>query len=739
MQKNKPILLIHDDANVATIAYMQTLLQHMVERYSLPAHSSVHQAISLAQLTGSDKATPTGQSCLQQGLQMAAILMEIQADPETLSAGIVYHCVQDAALSLDDVEEQLGGVTSKLIRGVIKMATIQGLHEQIKRAPAKNAIDNLRKMLLAMVDDVRIVLIKLAERLAMLRFMRLLPESEQRYEAKMTLDIYAPLANRLGIGHLKWELEDLSFRYLQPALYKEISQGLKATRQEREAYVKKVIILLQQITQHLGISNAEVSGRAKHIYSIYRKMIRKNASMEEIYDVTAFRVLVPTIENCYGLLGHCHGLWKPIPKEFDDYITKPKSNGYRSIHTAVFGPDNKIIEIQIRTFTMNEEAELGVAAHWIYKEGQPVQTGYEAKIAWLRQLMDWQKELIQEGGEPAEKLYSQVFDDCIYVFTPQGDVLEMVKDATPLDFAYHIHTNLGHRCRGCKVNGQIVPLTYHLKTGEIVEVLTAKEPHPSRDWLNPNLGYLKTSRAKAKVLHWFRQQNLEKNLADGEALVEKELRRLGIKGYDLHRLAERMKCQSPSDLYIALGRGDLTLSTFLHHLQEILTPSSTEDVPITRPATVQKSTVMTEVEVEGVGNLLTHIALCCKPIPGDPVIGYITQGHGVSIHRQDCSNILHGGMKHQERLIPVDWGNKTTHQYTVDILVEAYHRPSLIRDITQLLLNERISLIGLNSVPDKKDHTVRIHVSVEIQGLNRLSRLMTLISQLPDVLMVRRA
>ena len=737
MQKTKPVLLLHPDANAATEAHLQSWLQNTIHKYDLKEHSLVHQATTLAQLTGSDTATPTGQSCLQQGLHIAEILSELNVDPETLAAGITYNSVRYAGLNLEDVSEQLSPIIAKLVNGVKKMDAIQSFHEQLKRSPSKNAIDNLRKMLLAMVDDVRIVLIKLAERLAILRYMQLLPEAEKIKEAKTTLEIYAPLANRLGIGHIKWELEDLSLRYLEPEVYKDISKGLKSTRRDREIYVNSVIQLLEETAENLGIEPVEVAGRAKHIYSIYRKMQRKHLPMEEIYDVIAFRILVPTLEDCYGVLGHVHGLWKPIPKEFDDYVSKPKPNGYRSIHTAVIGPEEKTIEIQIRTFTMHEEAELGVAAHWIYKEGQPVQTGYEAKIAWLRQLMDWQKEITQ-GDEPAEKIYSQVFDDTVYVFTPGGDVLELAKGATPLDFAYHIHTSLGHRCRGAKANGQIVPLTYHLQTGDRVDVLTTKEEHPSRDWLNPNLGYLKTARAKSKVLHWFRQQHLEKNLADGQTIIDKELRRLGIKSQDMESLAVKMKHQSANELYIAVGRGDMTLSNFLHNLQEILSPAAeqTPEIPVVSPAKMPTS--ITDVEIQGVGNLLTHMALCCKPIPGDAVIGYITQGHGVSIHRQDCSNILHISGQNRERLIQVSWGVKTENKYIVDLTVAAYDRHGLIRDVTQLLLNEHISIISLTCSTDKHEHTALISLSIEIQGLNSLSRITARLAQVPNVMEVKR-
>ncbi|HVV68320.1 MAG TPA: GTP diphosphokinase [Gammaproteobacteria bacterium] len=738
MKKTKPTLVISADNTTHNI---ESWMQSWSSQYPTGENSLIRQACALAQLTGTDIATPNGQSCLLQGLQIAAILSELKVDQETMATGIIYSNVRYAGLILEDVQEQLGADVARLTGGVKKMEAIQNLQEQIGKTPSHNAIDNFRKMLLAMVDDVRIVLIKLAERLVILRHIGLLSDEEKRREAKMTQDIYAPLANRLGIGHLKWELEDLSFRYLEPEIYKNISKALKSTRIEREHYVHTVMTLLERITQELGITKTEVTGRAKHIYSIYKKMQRKNVALEEIYDAIAFRILVPTIEDCYAILGHVHSLWKPITKEFDDYIVQPKANGYRSIHTAVIGPDDKAIEIQIRTFDMHQEAELGVAAHWIYKEGGLKKAGYEAKIAWLRQVLDWQQEVTQTNvPSPSDMSYSQALDDRIYVFTPQGDVVELPKEATPLDFAYHIHSEIGHRTRGAKVNAHIVPLTYHLKIGECVEILTAKEGHPSRDWLNPNLGYLKTARAKAKVHHWFRQLDAEKNLAEGQTLVEKELRRLGLKGVDLMSLAKQLNFTKPDELYIAIGRGDITLNNLVHTLQEMLAPDAGVEVePEIVPSQAAKAlSAGTDIDIQGVGNLLTHMASCCKPIPGDAVIGYITQGHGVSIHRQDCANILHINEQQKNKLIEVSWGIKTQEKYAVDLVIHAYDRHGLIRDLTQLLVNEHISIIALNTYTDKKDQIAKINISIEIHGLTPLSRVVARISQITNVTDVKR-
>lgn len=715
-------------------------LQYLFSKYPETQNTLLRRAVTLAQLTGNDHVTASAHTGLQQGIYIADILMGLSVDQETLAAAILYQCTRNTDLRIEDIAEQINLAVAKLISGVKKMDALQTLSEQTGRVVSQNNIDNIRKMLLAMVDDVRIVLIKLAERLAILRHLVRLSDTEKRREAKITQDIYAPLANRLGIGQLKWELEDLSFRYLNPETYSSIRTALNSTRVERENYVKDLIHTLEKEALDLNITQVKVEGRAKHIYSIYRKMTRKNVNFSEIYDVLAFRILVPTIEDCYRVLGHVHSLWAPIPKEFDDYVSKPKPNGYRSIHTAVIGPHGRTMEIQIRTFGMHAEAELGVAAHWIYKEGKPIKTGYEAKIAWLRQIMDWQLEVTQTD-KPAQQAYAHVFDEHIYVFTPQGDVIELIKDATPLDFAYYIHTSLGHRCRGARVNGQMVPLTHPLKTGECVEILTAKKEHPSRDWLISSLGYLKTSRAKSKVLHWLREQHAGEHKEQGETILEKELRRLKLKDIDYEKLAQKMHFPSTEHLFISIGRGDTTLTTVINTIQSISEAPPETKTPTLLPLGPSQISGGSDIQVLGVGNLLTHIAMCCKPVPYDPILGYVTQGQGISIHRADCINILHmsdGGAQQKERLIQVTWGEKIEQHYTVNLAVDAYDRPGLIRDVTQVVLSENISILGLNCVTNKNNHTAHIQLSIEVQNLHFLSRILTRIMQLPNVADARR-
>ncbi len=600
MHKKHPISR-HEGGEIDLPAW----LDHLVFLRKGRESDAVSQAAFLAQVTGSTQATPQGDSCLHQGLVMADHLAELGLDDESIIAGLLFPVVHYAQVSLDDVEEQFGKGVRKLINGTEQMDAIHISHGRLMQsAMLTSSIDNLRKMLLAMVDDVRVVLIKLVERLAVLRHIAILGDRERRRVAQETMDIYAPLANRLGVGQLKWQLEDFAFRYLEPEHYQEISDSLQMRREERENFVKEVREELEKALAAEGITHYELTGRAKHIYSIARKMERKKVGIDEIYDVTALRLLVPTVEDCYKILSAVHAKWHHIPKEFDDYINKPKVNGYRSIHTAIIGPGGRNVEIQIRTYDMHQESELGVAAHWMYKEGsKSAKAGYDAKIAWLRHLIEWQKEIV-EVGEQEQEAYTHIFDDRVYVFTPNGDVLDFPKGSTPLDFAYSIHTDIGHRCRGAKVNSHMVPLNYQLQMGDKVEILTGKEPHPSRDWLLASRGYLMTPRAKAKVHHWFRVLDYEQNKEE-EAEVHPTP----------HVVHER------------------------------------------KPKPLKISPIKTKIEIMGVNNLLTHLAGCCQPVPGDSIIGYVTLGHGVSIHRRDCPNITEKDSINPDRLIEVKWGS----------------------------------------------------------------------------------
>lgn len=696
----------------------------------------IRNACTLSQIACLDHATETGASCLQQGLAMADMLADLGVDQDTLTAAIIFVSVHYAELSLDDVEEQLGANIAKLVKGVEKMSAIHNLQFTNKSQQQKHQLDNVRKMLLAMVDDVRVVLIKLAERLCVLRACGQLPEAMRKHIASEAMDIYAPLANRLGIGAIKWEMEDQAFRYLHPDEYRAIAKGLKSKRLERDKYVDHIVNVLNDHIRATGALKFSVYGRSKHIHSIYKKMKRKNVSLDEIYDATAVRILVETVEQCYEVLGMVHSLWRQVPAEFDDYIINTKANGYQSLHTAVEGPEGRVFEVQIRTFAMHELAEMGVAAHWKYKEGGGTRKeSHERKIEWLRDVLAWHRDVAASSGV-SEEMESGFLEDRVYVFTPDGDVLDLPSGVTPLDFAYHVHSQIGHRCRGAKVNGSIVPLTYQLKTGDKIEVLTGKEIRPSRDWINPHLNYLKTSRAKAKVLHWFKMQDYDKNIAEGHDVLDKELKNLGIKTERLNDVVIAFNFKRQDDLFAALGRGDIKLGQILNRL----VPADSSESNI---QSLMKPLHIPEVRggdltIEGVGNLLSSMARCCQPVPGDDVVGYITIGRGVSVHRQDCSNILHSSDKQRQRFIQVSWGTSTRDHYVVDVVIKAFDRSGLLRDITSLLSNEKAHVYALQTQSNKEENTAYVSLTVEIDGLNTLSRLLNKLEQIPNVLEARR-
>jgi GTP pyrophosphokinase len=589
-------------------------------------------------------------------------------------------------------------------------------------------------MLLAMVEDVRVVLIKLADRLHNMRTLYHLPEDKQKRIARETLDIYAPLANRMGIWQVKWELEDLALRYLEPDTYKKIAKLLDEKRIDREKYIKRVIDEINAELKKANIS-AEVSGRPKHIYSIWKKMKRKGVDFNEIFDVRAVRILVESVADCYAALGVVHTLWAHVPKEFDDYIATPKGNNYQSLHTAVIGPEGRTLEVQIRSRDMHERAELGLASHWRYKEGGKFDPGFEQKIAWLRQLLEWKDEESDAGGF-VDRFKAEVFEDRVYVITPKGNVVDLAYGATPLDFAYHIHTEIGNRCRGAKINGNIVPLTYTLKTGEQVEILQSRTGTPSRDWLNPHLGYLKTSRAKAKVRTWFKQLDQEKNIAAGRAVLDKELSRLGLANIGHENIAERLHFDKNDDLYAAIGRGDVSATQIANAAQDVTVALHPDTYFLKNISTTKPSDQRDTVKIHGVGNLMTNMARCCKPVAGDPIVGYITQGRGVTIHRADCKNILR---QPHERLIEVSWNTESGAMYLVDIVVSAYDRQGLLRDITGILSDEKVNVIAVNTMTDVRDHMASMKLSIEISGIAQLSRLLARINQLPNVIDVKRS
>ncbi|SHF63273.1 GTP pyrophosphokinase [Modicisalibacter ilicicola DSM 19980] len=679
-------------------------------------------------------------SSFRTGLEMADILGELKLDQETLEAAVLYRAVREGRISVEGVEKRFGGEVAKLIDGVLSMAAISQQQAPSHGLSQHNQQDNLRKMLVTMIDDVRVALIKIAERTCALRQVREAPREKRLQVAREVFDIYAPLAHRLGIGHLKWELEDLSFRYLHEEDYKAIATMLAEKRLDRDRYIKEVVTTLEGLLEQQGITRYQVDGRAKHIYSIWRKMKRKHIDFSQVYDVRAVRILVPEVADCYAALGIVHSRWHHVPNEFDDYIANPKKNGYQSLHTALIGPENKVLEIQIRTFAMHEDAELGVCAHWRYK-GHEVggkSRGYEEKIAWLRQVLEWQDE-VGDLGDLREGLSSDVAPDRIYVFTPEGHVIDLPRVATPIDFAYRVHTEVGHRCRGAKINGRIVPLTYRLKTGHQVEILTATRGGPSRDWLNPSLGYVKTSRARSKIQAWFKHQARDQNLEEGRALFEKEFKRLGVEGVDLPALAKAVNYKTPDDMYAAIGAGDLRIGQVLHQAQQLFGDSDdTEQLDrlLTKPK--PPSNKDDGITVLGVGNLKTAMANCCHPVPGDQIIGYITQGRGVTVHRQDCPNILQLRSEEPGRIVDVEWGSQAHSRYPVDIEIEAWDRSGLLRDVIQVLSHDRTNVLAINTLTNKSDNLARLKITLEVESLESLGRIFSRIQQLPNVVDIKR-
>ncbi len=707
---------------------IETWLQKIKTTYSLENIELLSRICSLAQTTSKGMTTFYGQPCIEQGLEMAEIILNLKLDQEAIAAAVMTSTIQHVHLGMETIVTQLSEGTAKLIAGVEQMNAISNLTKNIDKNRDQTQTDRLRKMLLAMVSDIRVVLIKLAERTCIMRGIKNINPTERKRIAQETMDIYAPLANRLGVGQLKWELEDIAFHYTQPETYKTIAKFLAERRVDREQRIHDMIARLKENLAEVHIK-ASISGRAKHIYSIFLKMQHKHLDYKDIYDYSALRVLVPTLDDCYSALSVVHNLWEHVPEEFDDYISNPKPNGYRSVHTAIIGPDGKNLEVQIRTHDMHEEAEHGVAAHWLYKEKKPQQSGYEAKITFLRQLLEWHKDIAKESAKP-----NQNIEDRVYVFTPAGEIMDLPKGATPLDFAYQIHSGLGHRCRGAKINGHIVPLTHALHTGDQVEIITIPNGGPSRDWLNKELGYLKTSRARAKIAQWFKHQDVSQYIESGKHILERELVRAGIQHIDLHKILLRFNFKNEESLLAALGHGSIRAAQIVHAAQAETTHEHPAEITH-RPKHVQQAP-QSSFQISGIDDLLTRIAKCCKPIPGDTIIGYITQGRGVSIHKKDCNNISH--VSNLERLVQVTWDSKRGGTYYVDLLIRAHSKENLLKEISSLLANAKVDLITLNSTISKNDNLALITLTIQIHNLDQLKQLISQISQLPNVITTKR-
>jgi GTP pyrophosphokinase len=706
-------------------------------------------AISAEQVSGagldSDRAIATdddSRSAFHTGLEMASILAELRVDRAGLVAAILYRVVREGKLPLEQVGAAFGDETAGLIQGVLRMAAVSGsikADDETVLGQSQSQADNVRRMLVGLIDDVRIALIKLAERSCAIRAVKNQPDKQARV-AHEVFHIYAPLAQRLGIGHLKWELEDLAFRYLQSEDYQQVATLLDERRLDRQEYIQQVICQLQQSLQQEGLS-AQVQGRAKHIYSIWRKMRRKGIGFSEVYDVRALRILVDRVQDCYAALGVVHSLWRNISSEFDDYIANPKSNGYQSLHTAVYGPGGKVLEVQIRTAGMHRAAEFGICAHWQYKTGDHADNadGYERKLAWLREVLEWHDEVGEQSGV-SDDIADSLSHERIYVFTPEGHVVDLPEGATPIDFAYHIHTEVGHRCRGAKVNSRIVPLTYRLQTGEQVEILTSKNGSPSRDWLRSDLGYVRSARTRASIQQWFRAQARDENLALGRKLLEREFARLALTAIDYKALANHFKFISVEDMYVATGAGDLSPGQVISAAQFLAQGPATEQMGFDWTASVSGApgNMDAGIEVRGVGKLLTTLAGCCKPVPGDPISGYITLGRGVTIHRSDCNKLLQTLRQEPQRLIEVEWGRDAKTTYPATIQIVAFDRSGLLRDISALLASQHINVIATSTNTNRQDNMATMVITMEVEGLDTLSRLLGRISQLPNIIDVTR-
>lgn len=707
---------------------MDAWLAKIKDNYGFNEVTSLSHACAFVQKFAQGLTTFYGQPCIEQGLAVAEVLLSLKLDQESAAAGIIAGAV--AQPNEDVLRKELGENVTKLVDGVRKTETITSLQKQ--KSGNQVQIDKIRKMLLAMATDIRVVMIKLSERLTFLRGIKSIPQEERLRFAQEIFDIYAPLANRLGIGQIKWELEDLAFRYQQPETYKKIAGFLAERRADREIRIHQIINDLQEKLKAVHIKG-KITGRAKHIYSIYLKMHRKDVDQKEIYDHSAIRILVPTVEDCYTVLSIVNSQWPPIMNEFDDYISNPKPNGYRSIHTAVIGQDGKHFEIQIRTFEMHEEAERGVAAHWLYKEGKKSPVDDRTKISYLRQLIDWHQEVA--AGETANPTHPSILDDTVYVITPAGDILDLPQGATPIDFAYHVHSEIGHHCRGAKINGHIVPLTYTLRTGDKVDIHTVAGGAPSRDWLNPEAGYVKTPRARSKIKHWFKQQELNEDIAQGREQLERELSRSGLlKSTSLLDLARHLHLKNEDELFASVGRGSIRMAQIMHILQ----PKAAEkSIPLTAPHISSKHIEKpTTSGITGASGLLTRYAKCCKPIPGDAIIGYITQTSGISIHKKNCPNI--SNLINPERFITIDWDHKKSSEFVTELKIIAQDQEKTLHDLTALFIHEKIKLLGFNFTAKKEHGKTSILATLQIQNMDQLQNIKQRIQHLPGVLDVMR-
>lgn len=698
------------------------------EGLSEEAQDAIGQAAEYARKLYGDRLLGTGESIWQHAIGIVLVAASLRLDQDVRVAALLFA----SADFLDDPCERLssdfGRAVFELVDGLRRLKGLRlSISAGVRTQTAKAQAEVLRKMLLAMSEDIRVVLLRLASRAQTLRYLADHPEIDRNEIARESLDIYAPLANRIGVWQLKWEIEDLAFRFLDPTTYKRIAKMLDERRVERESFIEEAIARLRDELAATGLE-AEIYGRPKHIYSIYTKMRAKNLDFSEVYDVRALRVLVEEVRDCYTVLGIVHHLWQPIPKEFDDYISNPKGNNYRSLHTAVIGPGGRPLEVQIRTREMHQHAELGVAAHWRYKEKTGSDARYDDKIAWLRQLLSW-RDAISDSSEWVHQFKQAALDDTIYVMTPQGRVIDLARGATPVDFAYRLHTDMGHRCRGAKVNGALVPLNTALANGQTVEIITAKQGGPSRDWLQADQGYLATSRARSKVRQWFVAQEEAEMVAQGRALVVRELQREGQSGANLEDLARKLGFANAEALYLSMSRNEIGPRQLHGALHEEVAAVAAEPEIQTRRS--KAGAAGNRVLVVGVDKLLTQLGRCCKPAPPDAIVGFVTRGKGVSIHRIECSNFRNMSERNPERVISAEWGGAGEGLYPVDIAVEAQDRQGLLRDISEVLSREKINVTAVKTL--SKQGLARMGFTIEVSGISQLARALKLIGSINGV------
>ena len=674
-------------------------------------------------------ALPHADKSLPRSIDVAARVLDMGSDRDTIIAALLSDPELRESLSIETIEEEFGDKVARLTKGVNQLNTLKDVSQA--RIDTPEQAEKLRRLLLAIVSDVRVMLIKLCYRAERLPLLKHEDYEQRQIVAQETMDIFAPLANRLGMGLLKWELEDLAFRALEPQVYKRVAKLLEEKRSEREAFIKQFTSQLETLLTDQEIK-VSVEGRVKHIVSIWRKMQRKNLEFHQLFDVRAVRILVDSVADCYAVLGVVHTTWQHIPNEFDDYIANPKGNGYRSLHTAVVAEDGKIVEVQIRSFAMHEESELGVASHWRYKEGAKLDQRMESSISQMRDLLQGSAE---EVSDAISEISTELTSDRVYVFTPTGQVVDIPQGGTPLDFAYAIHSEVGHRCRGAKVNGRIVNLTAILKTGDEIEILTTRESRPSRDWMNKNLGFIKSAGTRSKVRNWFNHQDFEHNLLDGKSIYDRLLSKYSIHNANLKELVAHFKRKESDQFFADIGRGLITAPQIIGFLQA--EPGQVDPFKKIKKEK-QISTSRDDVNVHGVGNLMTQIAKCCKPVPGDEIVGFITINTGISIHKRSCSNILSLPEEKRQRLIEVDWGQKTGSVYPVEISMTAYQRTGLMQDISTILANLKVNLLSINSDTNKLDQMVYTRLTVEIHSVDDLVVIMEQLSQLPNVQDVKR-